>query len=287
MKRKKRTIFLIILILGILSFSLYAPNQMRVSADSGWDTDYGGGGGDYGGGNNWDSGSTSSGIGNSDGLMGIFMAITIVLIVVALFDSKKKGCSTPQSYSTKTYIDLSDEEIKAVDDKLDPLQFKGQAFLLYKDIQTAWMNFDYKTLRNLLTDELYNSYKSQLEALSLKGQKNMMIDINMSQTKIIGIKEENGVISIDVYLAVECYDYVVDAKDKVIRGNKQSLLGLEYELTFTKVTEETDGVICPQCGHKTSIVTSGQCEYCRSKIVALPQSYVMSKKKMVNQRVVK
>ena len=55
---------------------------------------------------------------------------------------------------------------------MDADEFKKLAFELYKSIQEEWMNYDYEGLRKHLTDELYNSYVMQLDALKVKGQQN-------------------------------------------------------------------------------------------------------------------
>ena len=63
------------------------------------------------------------------------------------------------------------KKIKSIDKDLNVSEFKTKVFRTYKDIQTAWMNFDTDTIRKLTTDEIYNMYSSQLETLKLKKQK--------------------------------------------------------------------------------------------------------------------
>lgn len=41
----------------------------------------------------------------------------------------------------------------------------------YTELQTAWMNFDYNKIKPLTTDELYKTYKSGLDTLKEKKQK--------------------------------------------------------------------------------------------------------------------
>ena len=53
---------------------------------------------------------------------------------------------------------LSDDEIWKVDSSFDKVKFNTEAFNLYKELQTAWMNFDYDTIRELVSDEMYNMY---------------------------------------------------------------------------------------------------------------------------------
>lgn len=53
------------------------------------------------------------------------------------------------------------------------------AYHIYRQLQVAWMNFDYDKIKELVSDEMYNMYVNQLETLKVKNQKNMMEEINM------------------------------------------------------------------------------------------------------------
>lgn len=49
-----------------------------------------------------------------------------------------------------------------------------------------------------------------------------MKDIELIDVKIIDIHKENDVITIDAYLNVKCYDYVIkDATGEITRGIRQ------------------------------------------------------------------
>ena len=53
--------------------------------------------------------------------------------------------------------------------------------------------------------------------------------------------------------------------------------------TFNR-THGTRFLYCPNCGAKIKAVTTGTCEYCRTKIVTPANEYVMSRKTNVGQR---
>ena len=147
------------------------------------------------------------------------------------------------------------------------------------------MNFDTDTIRKLTTDEIYNMYSSQLETLKLKKQRNIMKDIELIDVKIIDIHKENDGITIDAYLNVKCYDYVIkDATGEVTRGTDKSKMNIKYKLSFVKSasnnnTEEK----CPNCGAPVDIVSSAVCPYCDSTLVKDAGDYVMSKKVSLGQ----
>ena len=262
-----------------------------VKADSGWDSSYDSGGGwDSGGWDSggWDSGgswsSSSSGGSYSDGdgfaFMIIFAVVVIIIIYFSINNRGGKGGSGSTNNFNK-YSDIKDDRLKKIG--MDADEFKKLAFELYKSIQEEWMNFDYDGLRKHLTDELYNSYVMQLDALKVKGQQNIMKDFENIDVKITNITEESGIVNVTVYLHTAMYDYVVDNNKKTVRGKDNHKIDIEYSITFVKASDESLKK-CPNCGAPFEGVAGGKCEYCGSTIVIGPKEYVMSKKTYIGQR---
>lgn len=292
---KKIRKIILTLILLIISFGIV---YMPVKADSGWDSDYDSGGWDSG--SSWDSGSdwdfgssssSSSGHYSSGGSLSSAIIIVIVIIIVVAIISKNKPNGGSKSGGNKLYSnhnnyrDVDNEKITSIDPSINVSEFKTKAFNIYKDIQTAWMNFDTDTIRKLTTDEIYNMYSSQLETLKLKKQKNIMKDITLEDVKIIDIKKENNVISLSVYLKVKCYDYVIKvATGETVRGKDNQKLCIEYVLLFVKsASNNKNKEKCPNCGAPVDIVSSATCPYCDSVLIKEASDYVMSKKTCVGQ----
>ena len=295
MKRKTKKI-IIALILAIISFNLiYIP----IKADSGWDSDYDydygssdwGSDYDYDYDSGWGSSSYSSGSYSGDPDW-IFIFTTVIMIIIIFYyisnnNNRNRPSSGRRSSTTKlnNYQDIDTTKIVAVDPTLNASEFKSKAFTIYKDIQTAWMNFDTETIRKLTTDEIYNMYSSQLETLKLKKQKNIMKDITLLESKIIDIKKENDVITTSVYLKVKCYDYVIkEATNEVVRGKNNQKIVIEYILSFVKsATNNNNEEKCPNCGAPVEINSSATCPYCDSTLVKNSSDYVMSKKTCIGQ----
>jgi rubrerythrin len=80
------------------------------------------------------------------------------------------------------------------------------------------------------------------------------------------------------------YDYVVDKNNKVVRGDKNHKLNVEYEITFVKTSNDDEITKCPSCGAVIEdIITAKKCPYCRHQINVDARKYVMSKKTCINQ----
>ncbi len=152
---------------------------------------------------------------------------------------------------------------------------------IFKEVQHAWMNFDYEKLRTLVTDELYNSYYNQLQTLELKGQKNIMNNFYLIETELLRLDEEDGVWTILMRLEVEFNDYIVDSDNKVIRGSSRDKVLMNYLLTF--VEDENAEEKCPHCGAKLGDGVT-ICSYCKAHIQALTQTLKLSKKEAISQK---
>ena len=297
--------YVLVLLCVIIPFSLMVP----VKADSGWDSDYDSGwdsGSDWDSGSSWDDydydydsdwGSSSGGsYGGSSGSMSGFEAIftitmfIVIIIIIATASKSKKPNYGSTTYTnnnvmylnTQQYADIAESKVTALlpDETLGSL--KNMAYKKFVAVQNAWSEFDYDKIRELCTDELYNSYVSQLDTLKLKKGKNVMNDFQQNSIKIINIKEEAGNIVVTVYLNVSFYDYVINTvSGDVTRGTNQRKLTNNYILTFVKAKGSVANN-CANCGAPNTGNTSSTCEYCDSVIVTDAKDYVLSKKTNVN-----
>ena len=278
---KKKNVLIIIIIL-IMSLGIYT-----IKADSGWDSDFDFGGSDFG---SSDYGSSysydgSSSSGGSYSSSSIFFDLVVMIIVVIIVVSKYKdnNSSNTNRFSLNSYKDMDEEKLKEIDPELDIESLKKEVFDIYEKIQIAWMNFDYDTLKKYTTDELYNTYESDLKVLNLKHQKNVMEDIKATNTKILNVKIENGVETVSAGLTIEMYDYVVNNKNEVTRGTNKQKIEITYIITLTKKANEIIEK-CPRCGAEIKDISSGTCSYCKYKVVNNTSNFVMSKKQNINQR---
>ena len=270
----------------------------QVKADSGWDTGYDSGGYDSGG---WDSGgydswdydyghssSNSSGGGGSspyytssfgidDLIFVIFFFAVIFFVIYGL--SYAKGQAKPE---INFHEDISDDKLKIIMPNYTLDELKKIVTQKFIDIQNAWMEFDYDKLRELCTDELYNSYVTQLDVLKIKNGKNIMSDFITQYIYITDVAVENKNYVVKAVLKIEFYDYVINTiNNNVIRGRKSTKVLNTYNLEFVKSINDKEEIKCPNCGAPVNTVTSKECEYCGSTIVFDSNDFVLSKKNII------
>ncbi len=273
---KKKAFLLSLLILFLIG--LFSINFVRVRADSGWDSDFDFDFGDSDWGSSWDSDWGSSDYSGGGGNPIIIVIIIVVIIIIIASKSSKNSLNNPNN-SNVNKLGNVDVNIPGFNES----DFLNQTYKTYIDVQHAWTNFDYDTLQKLLSDELYNSYKSQLKALSLKKQKNLMHDFELVSNEITSFSESEKEYTIKTKMCVKFYDYVVDKDEKVLRGNNKRRIIMTYELTFVKSKADKANK-CPNCNAPLDNVASSICPYCNSTIVADYHDFVLSKKQAINQR---
>lgn len=140
------------------------------------------------------------------------------------------------------YEEVTDERQLLFNNSIDNLKEYGfsfeEAFEIYKKIEIAWSNFDYATLQSLTTVELYNALKLQLDALSLNQQQNVIRDIISNDYEVVQASNNNGAIAIDINMAVNQKDFVIDMNSgEVLSGNQYESHRNMYSLSFVKVED--------------------------------------------------
>lgn len=283
-----------LLLIGLVLIScLFLFNIDNIKADSGWDTNYDSGS-SWGssswdsssswGSSSWDSDYDSDYNSSGSGDLMIVIIIIIVVIIIYFISKNSKGINNYSQTPEYNYTPIGEEYIKKYIEDFNKQKFLNDAYQIYLDTQKAWSNFDTKTLRNLLTDELFNTYNMQLKALKAKKQKNIMSDFDLESIDTTAIDVSNDKITMKVILKVSFYDYVVDSNNTILRGNKNFKVNMTYELTFVSTINKKETANCPSCGapiNKKS--ASNVCEYCNCVLVKNTYSWVLAKKENKRQ----
>ena len=285
MNKKVKSVLLIIITALIFMIPNYHPE-----ADSGFDGSYSGGSsGGFSSGSSWSSGSSygghyySSSSGSADPVTVIItLAIFLVVVAFILLNAKNRMGQMPTT-ALKNIPPYDPEKFKQFVPDFNPIEFKKQTYEIYKKIQIAWMNFDYDSIRESVTDEMYNMYKSQLTTLKVKKQTNVMKDFNLLGFNIVGMETKDDIVSLTVTMQVECYDYIIDKNNKVVRGTNKRKVIYNYAMTFNKGMSKKDNK-CPNCGAPLENTNSSVCPYCDSTIINKNYDWVLAKKQVLSQR---
>ena len=219
----------------------------------------------------------------------ILIPISGIVAIIINSDKKEKIATTyPHTISNDSisnYHQITKEQANNVISNFNIEDFNFNAYQIFYDTQIAWMEFNYDKLKEILTDELYNTYEMDLEVLKTKNQKNIMKDFKLKQIKLIDLKETNEKYTAKVVLEVEFIDYIEDINDhKILRGTDRYNICNTYILTFERSKKDKIDNICPKCGAEVKGNTTGICEYCRAKLINDNYDWVMSQKEKINQK---
>lgn len=174
-----------------------------------------------------------------------------------------------------------DDKIKKYIPNYDEQAFLDERFKEFIYVQEAWMNFDYEALKKLVSNDLYNQYKMQLDVLKLNNQKNIMSDFIYEFSKITEIYEQNNIITVKIHLVTNFFDYIVNG-EKIVRGRNDKKVNVRYELTY--VCNKLSLGVCPSCHGQLLDYSTQNCPYCKNKIVNIPKKWILTNKKVIYQR---
>lgn len=229
------------------------------------------------------SSRTSSSSSSSYEGAAIGFTIYIIIVIIMILTSKKsnKITSLPKLKSNLDEID----KIKKVIPDFNENKFLKNGYDMFLKIENAWMNLDMEDVHNLITDEMFNMYDSQLDMMKVKNEQNIMSDFVLKDSAITGFLEQNDTIEIKTQYIIEFYDYIIDKDSKkVTSGNKSRKVRMHYEFTFIKNKDKNSKIdVCPCCGAKVDVNSAGTCEYCGSKIIGNNSNWVMAKKICLRQ----
>ena len=299
-KSNKNGIVKLISIIAISFMLIFVGNFINkkvVIADSGFDSSYDSGGSDWGSSSSdwssssssWDSDySSSSGGGSSSPgeVLASLVIFGIIIVFVIISNTRNSGSrSTPQPIANQNDGHVVNK-IKQYIPDFDKTAFLNEGYNIYVAVQNAWMNFKLDEVKNVLTDEMFNMYESQLATLEVKGEQNIMKDFVRRNAFLKDVVEQNGNVTITACYVIEFYDYIVEqSSGKVLRGTSARKVRITYDMKFRKTINAKSVLTnCPNCGAKLEDMNgAGTCKYCGSKIVYENSKWVLTDKKNIGQ----
>ena len=151
----------------------------------------------------------------------------------------------------------------------------------FLNFYSAWSARKLKTVRNLLTDRLYESWMFWIDSYKNEGLTNKLDDVKIEKIEFVNIDFDKFYESATVRVFASCKDYVIDKKGKVAGGsNKKARKFSEYWTFIRKNGVEKDSFdisTCPNCGAPADKMgQTGICKYCNSKISNGDFSWVLA-----------
>ena len=129
-----------------------------------------------------------------------------------------------KSTEFKLNIDVADNVKK----ELEKINFNEDKFLKGAEnavemINDSFSNKDLETLKELLTTQVYNNFKKQIDELNNQNRILKSSLISFLSNKIDNIVVKNKNINIDVLLEMEQINFVEDKDGNIIMGSKKKI----------------------------------------------------------------
>lgn len=152
-------------------------------------------------------------------LLIILILLLIVSTIVGLLTSKRKE----KKY---TNDNKKNDELLISQDIKNKQQIQNLAFNKLKELKLAKMNYDIDTIKKITNNEVYDLYNRQIKTLEENKQKNIVQDIKYIQSYITNINDD----IINLRMVIECYDFVIDSKNRTIKGKDNKKVMQTYEI---------------------------------------------------------
>lgn len=169
-----------------------------------------------------------------------------------------------QTAEAKTIFD----NLVMEDKEFSQASFKAKADNIFIQLYTAVMKQDLQRVKHFLSDEVYAKYEQKVNQLKANNQLQIYDELNVSDTNITNVVENDEEFKLYVNLLTKYLDYVL-AKDTraYLHGNRDVRTEKRVNLVFTKTKRAKElkaARTCPCCGANLDLNKTGVCEYCGS-----------------------
>lgn len=261
------------------------------------------------GGSSWSGGSSSYSSGSGTDSGGVVAVFAIVGLIGFIYNIAKEANDSDESFSSNSGPKRTTEEragrpiennyeairrIRKLDPMFDEDRFLSQVKLVYLQLQSAWTEKDWNSVRNLECTSLYEQHLTQLQEHIRAKTTNVLERVRVEDSKIKDfIENPEGNDRIEVILSSTMRDYIRnDETGRVIEGDPTKDLFTVYRMVFlrehgaqTEIIKNSEVVSdhCPNCGAPLTIDSIDKCEYCQASLKHNPKDWVLDVYEVVDE----
>lgn len=131
-------------------------------------------------------------------------------------------------------------EIRAADRNFDPQQFVGGARAAFEMVLAAFAQGDVKTLRNLLSDEVYANFAREIDRREKAGEKLESTIVRMRSADVVEARMEGSNAMVTVKFMTEQVNVLRDEKGEPLPGQTTAPADVIDLWTFARNTRTSD-----------------------------------------------
>lgn len=130
--------------------------------------------------------------------------------------------------------------IIAADPAFDPKRFIDGAKVAYEMIVTAFADGDRKTLKNLLSREVYDGFVAAINEREAKGETVKSSFVGVEKAAIVQAEMKGGDANVTVRMVSQLISATYDKDDKLVEGNAEEVAEVNDVWTFARDTRSRD-----------------------------------------------
>ncbi len=170
------------------------------------------------------------------GMPGLLEIILIGVIIYFIFRAFSKSKQPQPEVSTNAGTitfpqneKQNSETASSVSEYINEELIKNLTRNIFIQLQEAWSKGDLSSVRNFLTERMYQYLNQQLQELKNKGLKNIVENINIKNIEIVHVEEEKDQKVVIVKIEASLIDYIIDNNGNIIEGSKTEPINItEY-----------------------------------------------------------
>ena len=178
----------------------------------------------------------------------ILLAIMAGFILLRLRSTLGKGADNMPMKARFTQTQTNEEFVKTTvndEPKQDESKFNEKSFIkgaeaAYEIIINAFAQGDRKTLKPLLTKDLYKSFDDVIKERSVKKITSEMTFIGIKETKVLDVKAVGSVHKVKTKFVSEIVNCLKNDKGEVIEGNPEQIKLVTDVWSFQKDLKSSD-----------------------------------------------
>ncbi|MDH6269334.1 putative lipid-binding transport protein (Tim44 family) [Rhizobium sp. SG_E_25_P2] len=126
------------------------------------------------------------------------------------------------------------------DPSFDPQQFAQGAQAAYEMIVTAYAEGDRKTLKNLLSSEVYEGFNAAIAEREKAGEKVKFSFVGIDKAEMVGASIEGAEVTITMKIVSQLISATYDKAGTLVDGNADDVSEVKDRWTFLRDTRSRD-----------------------------------------------
>ncbi len=130
--------------------------------------------------------------------------------------------------------------VRAADPSFNPGTFLEGARMAYEMIVTSFADGDRKTLKSLLSKDVFDGFVGAIAEREQKGLKTRSSFVGIDKAEIVGAEMKGSESHLTLRIASQLITSTVDAEGKVVEGDADNVASVKDVWTFARDTRSKD-----------------------------------------------